>query len=86
MPKLQIAANVLMSAKKKGPIKRGPEQQVHTYKVSHGNFHSVRAYIISRETSVLTSHQRRGQCVLRQECVPLPMLEHSICASLGGSC
>ena len=48
--------------------------QVHTYKVCHGNFHSVRTYMISRKTSVFTSHPRRKQCVLRQECVPLPML------------
>ena len=48
------------------------DPQVHTYKVSHSNFHSVRIYMISRETSVFTSHPRRGQCVLHQECVPLP--------------
>ena len=48
--------------------------QVHTYKVRHGNFHSVRTYMISRKTSVFTSHPRRKQCVFRQECVPLPVV------------
>ena len=52
--------------------------QVHIYKVSHGNFHSVRTYMISRETSVFTSHPRRKQCVLRQECVPLPVVYYCL--------
>ena len=51
--------------------------QVHTYKVSHGNFHSVRTLMISSETSVFTSHPRHGQCVLRQECLLLPAISVS---------
>ena len=35
---------------------------------------SVGTYTISRETSIFTSHPRHRQCVLRQECVPFPML------------
>ena len=46
---------------------------LHTHKVSYGNFHSVRTCMISRETCIFTSHLRRGECVLCQECVPLPM-------------
>ena len=37
------------------------QTQVHRYKVSHGIFHSVQTYMISHETSVFTSHPRRGQ-------------------------
>ena len=48
--------------------------QVHTYKVRQCNFHSVRTYMISHKTCVFTSHPRRKQCVLRQECVPLPVV------------
>ena len=52
--------------------------QVRTYKVSHGNFHSVRTCMISRETSVFTSHPRRRQCILCQDCVPLPVVKAPI--------
>ena len=41
----------------------GIRTQVHTYKVSHGYFHSVWTYMITRKTSVFASHSRRGQCV-----------------------
>ena len=59
-------------------IRSRGDRQVHTYKVSHGTFHSVLTCMISRETSIFTSHPRRRQCVLRQECVPLPRGDTSL--------